>query len=158
MLETKIPSLKKVRLESVSWAEETKALLAACRLMIAHFGTRREVDSWQAAVSVPARYIDVVVGNLGATGKKRSPHGALAPFRCSKATASMIAPILRIVAGPLPTFVRTIRTSIPRPVQNDLIRPFAAFYGYFVQYICEPQWERQPDLAPKEWRALNRQT
>ena len=145
--------------EVAAWAEGTEALVSSCRQLIDYFGSPKEIASWDAAIAVPAAYIDAATDALTTRIDSASdvvhPRGRLHSFTCSKDTARIIAPILQVVGGPFPPFIRTIRTMVRSSEQNALLTAFGLFSGNFAMCVCEPIWQRYYDLAPKEWVRLN---
>ena len=150
---------KRIKKEVAQWGQETNALLSACGLLVAYFGTTKEKASWNSAIAVPQGYVQSVLNALtdgiSSGVELMHPPGVLRLLSCSESTARRIAPLLEIVGGPIPAFVRTIRATARPEEQRALVAPFGAFSGNFALYICEPVWQKYRHLAPKEWIQLN---
>jgi hypothetical protein len=148
--------LKEIKHEVAAWAEETKVLLSSCRYLIAYFGTDGETASWDAAIGVARNYIDVVVAAKKTSSKASLMlPGEVTSFECSEPVARIVAPLVHLIGGPVPTFVRTIRENGLSDDQKMLILAFGCFAARFGDCISEPLWQRYRHLAPNEWLELN---
>lgn len=144
-----------LREEVAVWAAEMDALFRACRLLIAHHGTDDELASWDTAVAVPLRWVAAVVSET----PPRDPAGAFpafgpdGAFECSEATASVMAPLIEIVGGPVAHFVYTIRRTIPTTEHGAFTRAYGGFVSAFADAVSYPMWKAYRHLASDEWRA-----
>jgi hypothetical protein len=145
-----------IKSEVATWADQTRALLSSCRQLIAYFGTKEEVASWDAAIAVPMAYVDLVVATKKSSTKEslRLPWSVNA-LECSETVARIISPLVQLVSGPIPKFIRTIRESGLSDDQKMLILSFGCFSSGFGTNVSESLWEKYRQLAPQEWLEFN---
>ena len=53
-------SRKRLKREVGAWAAETRHLVEASRLLIEYFGTKKELQSWDAAIEAPMAWVSIV--------------------------------------------------------------------------------------------------
>lgn len=152
---TPIQRAKRLKDEVELWAAETRILVSACRLLLEHFGTKKELSSWDAAVEAPLRWVSAVEAHF--SGAKRaftpkSPKGRGPAFRCSEATARILSPLAEIVGGPVAEFVYTIRKTYPRAEQSRHIFHYGMFSVSFADAVTKSLWSTYRHLAPEEWK------
>jgi hypothetical protein len=148
-------SLRRLKTEVDAWADETRVLLAACRHLIEHFATARELKSWDAAVAPTLGWVSIVAGQFAPRPPKlktlpRWDGGP--PFRGSLSTARMISPLVEIVGGPVAQFVFTIRKIVPQGEQSKYIRSYGHFSASFGFAVTHPLWTTYRQFAPQEWK------
>ena len=148
---------QRLRREVALWGADMHALLDACRLLVAYYGSKRELKSWDAAIAAPLERVSDVVAQLSGNGraaKSTPPHGRGVAFRCSEATAKIVSPLVEIVGGPVAAFVFTIRKIFPPEEQSRLIVPYGFFVVSLAEAVTQPLWETYRHLAPEEWKAI----
>lgn len=64
-------SFRRLKAEVEAWAEETRVLLAACRHLIEHFGTAKELKSWDAAAAPTLGWVSIALDHIPATRAAR---------------------------------------------------------------------------------------
>ena len=146
----------RLKQEVDQWAAETRLLVGACRLLVQHFGSRKELRSWDAAMRAPMTWVAAVVAHFSARrpDKSRPPlYRKGVAFRCSEATARIVSPLAELVGGPVAGFVYTIRRTFPRSEQSSHILPYGHFSISFADAVTQPLWTSYRHLAPEEWKA-----
>jgi Rrf2 family protein len=81
------------------------ALRAMAELAAAPVDSRNTVDGLATAQSIPAKYLEAILGSLRRAGLLRSQRGPEGGYRLARpATEISIADIIRAIDGPLATF------------------------------------------------------
>ena len=56
-------AVSRLRGEVALWATETRTVVATCRRLIEHFGSKKELTSWDAALKAPLEWVEIVVAH-----------------------------------------------------------------------------------------------
>lgn len=150
---------EQIRQEVAEWAEETRIFFAACRRLVEYFGEEGELESWEAAATVPLQCVDAVVAAVPPRGRGTPADalpnlGCIVPFRCGEATARIISPLAEVVGVPISEFVYTVRRRIAKEAQSAYVKPYGWFVSAFADAVTHPLWHAYRHLAPEEWKEV----
>jgi hypothetical protein len=141
-----------LRREVLAWVRETEALLTAVKMLVEWRGGATEANSFVEATK-PARSLLRGMARTAVSGFKHhvQPEVVERHFQCASSTATIVSPLLEVLATPVPDFVAKARSELPPEGSKRLILGFALFCAAMSDCVYEPFWKDHPSLAPKEW-------
>jgi hypothetical protein len=149
-------SISRLKGEVARWATETRNVVSTCRQLIEHFGSKKELTSWDTALEAPLEWVEIVVAHTPRRKRGDPPwprYAGHVAFRCSESTARILSPLVELVGGPWPQFVYTIRKTVLQAEQGRQLFPCGMFSASFADAVSQPLWRRYRQLAPVEWKA-----
>jgi hypothetical protein len=126
--------------------------LTAAQALVDWYGSEYEAESFERA-TVPGRKILSGILRLSASHLERGvePQPLTEHFQCSESLAAKIAPVLEVLATPVPEFVARARQSLREDEGKRVVRAFALFSGAMCDHVYEPFWKQHSALAPEGW-------